>query len=196
MVAWPVQLLFAFCTSWKVSEVIQQSTSTRLAFPRNQKQQCRNRPQKFTIDIPSINPPKKNDGRVLVLSPHVKACDFLGFVKFFFSETFHYNCPVARAKQLKKKLLRVSRRQSYPARPHRWLGRKIFFCPISGTEFDHFWNWFGKNKFPGALQLLKQTFAQKYRIVLASSPWVSENECSLARAWKFYAAACVLGFSL
>ena len=27
--------------------------------------------------------------------------------------------------------------------------------PISGTEFDHFWNWFGKNKFPGALQLLK-----------------------------------------
>ena len=32
---------------------------------------------------------------------------------------------------------------------------KILFCPISGTEFDHFWNWFGKNKFPEALQLLK-----------------------------------------
>ena len=32
---------------------------------------------------------------------------------------------------------------------------KIFFCPMSGTEFDHFWNWLGKNKFPGALQLLK-----------------------------------------
>ena len=43
----------------------------------------------------------------------------------------------------------------YPARPHRWFGRKLFFCPISGTEFDHFWNWFGKNKFPGALQLFK-----------------------------------------
>ena len=37
----------------------------------------------------------------------------------------------------------------------RWLGRKMFFCPISGKEFDQFWNWFGKNKFPGALQHLK-----------------------------------------
>ena len=26
--------------------------------------------------------------------------------------------------------------------------------PISWTEFDHFWNSFGKNKFPGALELL------------------------------------------
>ena len=33
IVAWPVQRRFAFCTSWKVSEVIQRSTSTRLAFP-------------------------------------------------------------------------------------------------------------------------------------------------------------------
>ena len=51
-------------------------------------------------------------------------------LNILFSETFHYNRPVAPAKQ-------------------------IFFCPISGMEFDHFWNWFGKNKFPGALQLLK-----------------------------------------
>ena len=43
-----------------------------------------------------------------------------------------------------RKILRVRRRQSYPARPHRWLGRKLFFCPISGTEFDHSWNWFGR----------------------------------------------------
>ena len=41
---------------------------------------------------------------------------------------------------------------------------------ISGTEFDHFWNWFGKSKFPGALQL------KKYRIVPARIPWVSEDE--------------------
>ena len=27
---------------------------------------------------------EKIDGRVLVLSPHVKLCDFLGFVEFFF----------------------------------------------------------------------------------------------------------------
>ena len=39
-------------------------------------------------------------GRVLVFSPHVKACNFLGFVEFF-SETLHDNLPVARAKQLK-----------------------------------------------------------------------------------------------
>ena len=46
---------------------------------------------------------------------------------------------------------------------------------ISRTEFDLFCNWFGKNKFPGALQLFKQTFAQKYCIVPASSPWVPED---------------------
>ena len=28
-------------------------------------------------------------GRVLVLRPHVKVCDFLGFVELFFSETLH-----------------------------------------------------------------------------------------------------------
>ena len=45
---------------------------------------------------------EKINRRVLVPSPHVKACDFLGFVENFFSETFHYNLPVTRAKQLKK----------------------------------------------------------------------------------------------
>ena len=28
--------------------------------------------------------------------------------------------------------------------------KRSVHCPISGTEFDHFWNWFCKNKFPGA----------------------------------------------
>ena len=74
------------------------------SFPRNQKQQCRNRVHwgykhlKYTFDKFA----EKIDGRVLVLSPHVKACDFLGSVEFFFSETFHYNLSVARAKQLKE----------------------------------------------------------------------------------------------
>ena len=61
-------------------------------------------------------------GRVLVPSSHVKACSFLGFVEYLFSETFHDNLSVARAKQLSrsmKKRLRVRRRQSYPAKPHR-----------------------------------------------------------------------------
>ena len=43
---------------------------------------------------------EKIDGRVLVPSYHVKACDFLGLVEFF-SETLHDNLPVVRAKQLK-----------------------------------------------------------------------------------------------
>ena len=59
IVEWPVQRRFAFCTSWKVSEVIQRSTDTRPAFPATKKQQCRNCPQKSTIDIPSLNPPRK-----------------------------------------------------------------------------------------------------------------------------------------
>ena len=30
-----------------------------------------------------------------------------------------------------------------------WAEEKIFFWPISGTEFGHFWNWLVKSKFPG-----------------------------------------------
>ena len=44
---------------------------------------------------------EKMNGKVLVPSSHVKACDFLGFVEFFFSETLRDNLPVVvRAKQL------------------------------------------------------------------------------------------------
>ena len=31
-----------------------------------------------------------------VPSPHVKACDFLGFIEYLVSETLHNNLPVAR----------------------------------------------------------------------------------------------------
>ena len=50
IVAWPVHRRFAFCTSWKVSEVnlfndrgeIISNLGYLTSFPRNQKQQCRN----------------------------------------------------------------------------------------------------------------------------------------------------------
>ena len=71
------------------------------------------------------------------------------------SETLHENLLVIHAKQttanLWRKPLCVRRRQSRTGRvePPRWLPRKIFFWPISGTEFEHFWNWFRMNKCPG-----------------------------------------------
>ena len=40
------------------------------------------------------------DGRVLVSSPHVKACDFLSFVEYLFTETLPDNLLVVRTKQL------------------------------------------------------------------------------------------------
>ena len=48
---------------------------------------------------------EKIDGRVLVF---VKACNFLGFVEFFFSETLHDNFPVARAKQLSRSIKKTT----------------------------------------------------------------------------------------
>ena len=62
------------------------------------------------------------------------------------------------------------------------MGQKNIFLANQRDGFRHFWNWFGKRKCPGALQPLKQTFApkmslaRKYRIVLTSRPWVSEDE--------------------
>ena len=46
---------------------------------------------------------EKIDGRVLVLSPHVKACDFLGFVEYFFLKL-----PVARANQLGRSIKKTT----------------------------------------------------------------------------------------
>ena len=40
------------------------------------------------------------NGKVLVPGSHVKACDFLGFVEYFFFKTLHNNLPVVqRAKE-------------------------------------------------------------------------------------------------
>ena len=57
------------------------------SFLRDQKQQCRNRPQKFTIDIPPINPPRKIDGRVFVPSPESRLAISSASLTVFFSET-------------------------------------------------------------------------------------------------------------
>ena len=61
---------------------------------------------------------------------------------FFFSETLHDNVPVVRAKQLGRSMKKTT------------ACKKATVLP-GGKEFDHLWNWFVKNKFPGALQLLK-----------------------------------------
>ena len=106
------------------------------SFPRNQEQQCRN-------------------------------CYIRLLRWIFFSETLHDNLPIVQAKQpgrSMKKTTSYKRATESPTRRPRWLGRKIFFCPISEMEFNHFWNWFGKSKFPGALisswsKLLPKTIA-------------------------------------
>ena len=52
---------------------------------------------------------EKIDGRLLVPSPHVKACDFLGFVEYFFiSESHHDSLPVVRAKQVGRSMKKTA----------------------------------------------------------------------------------------
>ena len=58
-------------------------------------------------------------------------------------------------------------------RPADWT-EKYFFLPNRSAEVS-------PGKFPEAFQLLMQTFAQKYCIVPASSPWVSEDGTTIAR---------------
>ena len=51
---------------------------------------------------------EKIDGRVLVPSPHVKACNSLGFVEYVYFETLHDNLPVAQAKQLSRSMKKTT----------------------------------------------------------------------------------------
>ena len=68
---------------------------TRLAFPATKNNRVEiayvsYKKLRYTFDKFA----EKIDGRVLrVPSPHVKACDFLGVVEYFFSETLHDNLP-------------------------------------------------------------------------------------------------------
>ena len=113
---------FEYQKKYDVTVCKQETSLYSISFPRDPEQQCRNRPQKFTIDISSINPPRKLMGEYWFLAPMSRFAIWSASLNFFFPETFHDNLPVARAKQLgrsMKKTLRVRRRQSYPARPHR-----------------------------------------------------------------------------
>ena len=101
IVAWPVQRRFAFCTSWKFLEVIQRSSST--SFPRDQKQQCRSRPQKFTIDIPSINARRKSMEEYWFLAPTSRLAISSASLNIFFMKL-----PVARAKQLGRSIKKTT----------------------------------------------------------------------------------------
>ena len=75
---------------------------------------------------------EKIDGRALVPSSHVKACDFLGFVEYFFTETFHDNLPVAQAEQLSrsiKKTTSCKKATELPGQTSSLIGQKNIFLP-------------------------------------------------------------------
>jgi len=110
----------------------------------------------------------KIDQRKLFLAPMLQLVISSASLNLFF-----WNSPLefSRASNYRDswgKPLRVRRQQSRPAERPPWLAGKIFFWPISGTEFKHFWTWFGKNK-----ELVRSwsKLSPKNRIVLTSSPW-------------------------
>ena len=72
-------------------------------------------------------------------------------------------------------ILRVRRQQSRSARPPRWLARKIFFWPISGTEFEHFWNW-GPVQAP--FSIIPKSFRTRKAIAKSRSLWL--------QSWFFF----------
>ena len=83
--------------------------STRLAFPATKSNSVEivyisYKNLRYNFDKSA----EKIDGRVLVPSPHVKACDFLGFVKHFVSETLPHNLPVVRTKQLGRSMKKTT----------------------------------------------------------------------------------------
>ena len=81
----------------------------------------------------SLDTHETPDGRVLVPSPYVKACDFFGLVGIFsFSETLHNNLPVARAKQLgrsMKKTTSCKKATELPGWTSSLIGQKNIFLP-------------------------------------------------------------------
>ena len=101
-------------------------------FTRALRQQCRNRPQKFTIDISSINPPRRLMEECWFLVPDSRLAISSALLNILF-----WNFPLHGPSNYVdrwRKLLLVRRRQSYPARPHRWLGRKYFSAQSAGRN--------------------------------------------------------------
>ena len=82
---------------------------TRLAFPATKNNSVEiayisNKKLRYTF----YKFAEKIDGRVLDPSPHVKACDFLGFIEYLISENLYNNLPVARVKQLGRSLKKTT----------------------------------------------------------------------------------------
>ena len=101
-------------------------------FPRNQKQQCKNRPQKFTIDIPSIYPPRKLMEEYFFLSPMLRLAISLASFEYFFSETLHDNLSLAKAQQLgrsMKKTTSCKKATELPGYTSSLIGHKNIFLP-------------------------------------------------------------------
>ena len=107
-------------------------------------------------------PEMKNSGRCYpwnftknTVPTRVTPCAFIALQKFHsdhclkhfcFVEYFFWNLlPVARAKQLSRSMKKTTSCKKATGLIADWA--ENIFCPISRTEFDHFWNWFGKNKF-------------------------------------------------
>ena len=70
--------------------------------------QCRNRPKKFTIDMPSKNPPGKLMEEYWFLTLMSRLAITSASFEFFFSETLHDNFRVARAKQLSRSMKKTT----------------------------------------------------------------------------------------
>ena len=88
------------------------------SFPRNQKQQCRNRPQKCRTDIPSINPPRKLMSRLAISSA--------SFQYFFL------NLPLARANRLGRSMKNTTsckKATELPGKTSLLIGQKNIFLP-------------------------------------------------------------------
>ena len=96
IVAWPVQLRFAyrekFQKLFKDRGEIRSNLGTRLALPASKSNSeiayISYKNLRYTFDKSA----KKSDGRVLVPSPHIKACNFLRFVKYFILKLFTLRC--------------------------------------------------------------------------------------------------------
>ena len=103
IVAWPVQRRFTYRAKFQKlfndRGEIRTNLGTRLALPTSKSNSVKIPYKNFRCTFDKSA--EKIDGRVLVPSPHVKACDFLGFVEYFFlklfTTTFRY---VVRAKQI------------------------------------------------------------------------------------------------
>ena len=98
IVAWPVQRRFAYRAKFQKlfndRGEIRSNLGYSTSFPRKKSNSVEiayisYKNLRYTFDKSA----EKIDGRVLLPSPHVKACDFLCYIKFF-SETLHDNLPV------------------------------------------------------------------------------------------------------